>query len=49
MRIALARALFIQPTLLLLDEPTNHVCILYTRIICLFKYPTYICIIYSYT
>ena len=24
MRIALARALFIMPTLLLLDEPTNH-------------------------
>jgi ATPase subunit of ABC transporter with duplicated ATPase domains len=24
MRIALARALFISPTLLLLDEPTNH-------------------------
>ena len=24
MRIALARALFIMPTILLLDEPTNH-------------------------
>ena len=24
MRVALSRALFIQPTLLLLDEPTNH-------------------------
>ena len=24
MRIGLARALFIMPTLLLLDEPTNH-------------------------
>lgn len=33
MRIALARALFIQPTLLLLDEPTNHVSILPTHLI----------------
>jgi ATP-binding cassette subfamily F protein 2 len=24
MRIALARALFMNPTILLLDEPTNH-------------------------
>lgn len=43
MRVALARALFIAPSILLLDEPTNHVsshtlCLLFTEICCFLSY-----------
>ena len=34
MRIALARALFMNPTILLLDEPTNHLGKLYLHSYC---------------
>jgi len=34
MRIALARALFMNPTILLLDEPTNHLGKIFNQLIC---------------
>ncbi len=44
MRIALARALFISPTLLLLDEPTNHLGACVRGETCLLVSPLCLCL-----